>query len=650
MARWRFPAAAILTCTTLVCSVSPLFAQTAVLPAPADTSETRELQVAFASSPTQSTLWFSARIYGASDRVFAVIPAPPGAAIDVASDAWFEALRDATNPRVLPPSQKAPSCGSVAAPFEGTFDLVGVSDHVATLEPSSDVTTKTFSQIVVWAQGQGLDLPFDAMSSLADLDVEGYRFVTVPFDPPAGETVLRTMRVSGLGGELRVPLLLSRAGATPVQTSVWILAQGKAVPTGWAAIDLDPAAMSWNLSGQGAKTNYRQRWDEGWKAASGAAWVMDVASHGLLFSTTAFASGKQSVPSVPSAYLSRTAAYGDGDAQYGSCVSRLESLGTSKVRVGRACGAGGIASIPPAAGQLSCEEQALAGETPASSLRCGAGAGDLAMAYAGMVPAEIWLTRWSGRIAPWTSHAQETFEVAAGLPKSPVVVCGAWDSSACPSGADAGAGTGGAQGSDGGGQPSSGAGGYYGGGYGNQGGGPADPGTEPATEDSYAGSSNSVYVESSCWGNSTSAAQDGTSSACAGDSSACSGDSSASGTDSTACGSSSDTGSSSACGGSSSSSSSKDACGGDSSGDKSACDGGSSSSSGGESCSGSGSSGSSGATACGGSSSSSDCSVGRRGTGGQRGKLPMSALTVLIAVCLWPLRRARREAEQRRQG
>src|SRR5690349_18695684 len=53
-------------------------------------------RVAVAVSASRTTIWTNLRLDTAAAPVGLLIPVPPGAALDHSSDAWFEALDDAT--------------------------------------------------------------------------------------------------------------------------------------------------------------------------------------------------------------------------------------------------------------------------------------------------------------------------------------------------------------------------------------------------------------------------------------------------------------------------------------------------------------------------------------------------------------------------
>lgn len=610
-------------------------AQTALLASPPDSAELREARVAIAHSPTQSTLWFSATLEGAADDVHVIVPVPPGARIDLASDAWFEALADATHTRVLPPKDPpGVTCDQTRIPGPSDHDLVGDIDHVATVAPAAAPDLMTLSELVVWVQDQGTSLSFDALSLLADLDIQGFLFVRLRFEVDPGSFTLRTLRVASPSATAKVPLVLSSAGASPAVLRVWAFTEGRANPAIHSWSTLDPAGVLWSLAPDVPATNYR---DVLAKMLDVTSWAVDAASHESIYRNVPLGAGSSFLPAVVDGYFDRASGYGEALATPDPCISRVAGMEASLAKVGRACAPGALLEVSGPA----CEEAAKPGEIAAADLRCGGIADDLALAMAGASPGSLWLTRWTGKLAPWAERHDDSLAAHDGQPRSAVVVSGGWDSSVCEADAGTGGstGSGGAGGSGGGGSTPPYTGGYGGGSWSP----PQDPYEDPYGED-YDSDTTQVYVEGSCWGDSSSG-----NNGYEEEEDSCSGDSSSSSSSDESCsGDSSDTDDGETCAGDSSDSGESDACSGDSSdsGGEATCSGDSSSSSGSDACS--GDSGSSGGDACSGSSSSSssDCSVTRRG-GKNRGRLPPSAFALLLVASALAARRLRKGEEAR---
>jgi len=624
---------------------SPAAAQTMVLPAPQDSTEVRELRVAFSSFSGRSASWVQLGLDGGADDVFVVVPAPAGARIDMASDAWFEALSATTNPRVLPPQGDPPACTGKPAPAIGTAEIVGSDAHQLTTAPEPGSTVLTLSQLLVWAGNEGLSISGDQAASLADLEVAGHSFVVVRFQPAAGESLTRTIRVAPSSPSSFVPLLLSRAGTARVAVSAWVLSAGRAVPDGLPGKTVEASKLKWSLTAN-PSSNYGKLRDELLSSAAGQAWVVEAASHSTLFFHTSLPGGTGMVPSLAGAYFERAAGYGDAPDSYATCTGKLATLESSALKVTAACGRGDLASI----GSAACTEDVSEYEISPEYVRCGKAADDLAIALSGAVPATAWLTRWTSWIEPFASRPDEAFHAVPLAPSvGPLFSASGWESECSgDAGADSGKGgsgnAGGAGGSNGGWAGSggvsgytgqyggSGQGGYYGGGYGNNTGTPGQGGYGDGYYDDgyyddgyYDNGGVGVGVEGSCSSSSSSSSSD-----------SCSGNSSSSDSGGDSCSSDSSDSGGDSCSGNSSDGEAE-SCSGDSSGGEADSCSGDSSSGGGESCSGSSSSGGGPESCSGSSGGSSDCSVARS-KGGRR-RPPLSGLTLGLVAVMLPLRR-----------
>jgi hypothetical protein len=63
-----------------------------------------EVRVAIAASPNRTTLWTSLSFAAFDTTLALVLPVPSGTMVDVSPDAWFDALDQATAPRIYGPT------------------------------------------------------------------------------------------------------------------------------------------------------------------------------------------------------------------------------------------------------------------------------------------------------------------------------------------------------------------------------------------------------------------------------------------------------------------------------------------------------------------------------------------------------------------
>ena len=93
------------------------------------------LEVALARAPSRTTLFLRATVSGAASQFGVVVPVAPGSRIDPAAEGFFDALDDATAPRIVPPPATL-ACGATNA---SSVDAVLLSDASPTTFPKEVV-------------------------------------------------------------------------------------------------------------------------------------------------------------------------------------------------------------------------------------------------------------------------------------------------------------------------------------------------------------------------------------------------------------------------------------------------------------------------------------------------------------------------------
>src|SRR5262249_54152161 len=127
-----------------------------------------EQRVAVAAGPARTTLWTSLRFDAAGGPVGIVVPAPPGASLDLSSDAWCEALEVATAPRIFPPSGASPFCpGKSGSPT--VFEIAGQISHMKSLAPEDVSVLDDAAAVSTWAAQGKLTIPPKLAAALAAL-------------------------------------------------------------------------------------------------------------------------------------------------------------------------------------------------------------------------------------------------------------------------------------------------------------------------------------------------------------------------------------------------------------------------------------------------------------------------------------------------
>ncbi len=378
-----------------------------------------EQRVAIAAGPTRTVVWSSLRFQG-SAAVALVVPAADGAVVDLASDAWFEALEANTAPRVVPPT------GGDACPgTQGftTFELIGDTEHRATTAPDEVTVLADATSVDAWAAQRGIpvDPGLDAtMRSLAPA-----HFVVLTFPPRANGGTTATVRVTTPGPDLRVPLSLTHATGQDLMVTTFVLAQGRTSLVPETPVSIPSDALAWfAATGHSSYASAREQA----LVLSNEATLTESAGHEGLGNDRPFSSGLEQIDSLVRTYMDRGAAYDPGAFDLSACeLTAAETFNTFEP-VAESCPAGEVATIgtPPA-----CAEGAGPGKTPPADLRCGTFLDDLALGLEGMRPAKVWLTRETLLVESGHAGLDLTLDVSGGVAVSNVLSAGFVDKGGC---------------------------------------------------------------------------------------------------------------------------------------------------------------------------------------------------------------------------
>ncbi len=498
----------------LLAASTPALALGAIVTSPAGASAAVSVREAVSASAGRTVRWGSVEVRGTASTVAWIIPARQGAALDLASDAWLEALEAASAPRVVPPDV-TPPCG-----IPGGVEVEGDFTHTVTAAPGTVAVAGDRASLDVALTGFGLTLTSNLAPSVDAAFANGEAVVVLVYTDVSTDLVTKTVRVVDTSAAT-LPLALIESETTPLSITAFAFGDGSVAVGEQAPVTMNASDVVWRSDGTSSYASVRDTL----LAASPGAWLFETGGHDLVFDGVPVPGGT-TTPALTTSYFFRAASYADATGAPGGCTDETSTVAQSDATVATACPAGSLAHV----GASSCQEIVAAGEVDPSTLRCGGIADDLAMALSGLAPGRTWITRVRGALQPWTTGQDANLggATAAG-PYGPVVTASGY-AEPC----EAAPGSPGGTGTTGSGQTSQGSTGASG--TGSEGsGGAGDPG----------GSAGGVIVA-------VSAAQTvGTiadsSEGCGGDSSdtsdGCSGDSSSSSDDASGCDGSADDGS-----------------------------------------------------------------------------------------------------------
>lgn len=362
-------------------------------------ADTTDVRVAVASEADRTTHWYSITTT-AAEPVLWVIPTGHGAAIDAASNAWFEALDTITAPRI------APSCGTAKMEVARTIEL-GVDP------PLPDVAVATTPAELDAALGP-FSITDDERKKLeALLPAHDLALVVAKAPTPA------TIRVVDRETAVTLPFSLVRS-ARPVDVTAFVLADRRA---SLGAIAPAPASLHWF----GNKSDWTLRRDAVLASAGANAFITESSLSSSVVGEVHVAPA--TVPSLALEYFSRASVYGDAVGSPSACANAASSMGSTLQ--------------PPYCARADLAGLSILPCAYSSALACGSHADDLALAAGGFVPRKIWITRMFGRIQPGQPQSDLPMELFAGeevgLLRVALATCAALDPP--PSGGPGGGGS-----------------------------------------------------------------------------------------------------------------------------------------------------------------------------------------------------------------
>lgn len=432
----RVRAAAALAVVAILFTARPSFALGSLLPAEGDTAATLQIRVAMAPSQAHTARWFSVRVRSSSGRVAWVVPLLPGTAMDPVNDAWFDALEQATAPRIVAPAESGQAiCGSALA--ENTAGL-----PLRSVPPSEVAVLTSIAALRRFVSDQGFQLPSAQLEQLTAS--ENVEYLALIYTSPAAEFWTETLRVvSAPGSAARALTGLLHDAEEPAVVTLFSFGAGRARFA--AASELTAPQLSATWLRATSSSDYLFRRDTHLNDAS--AFVLESCEAGSIHEERTLAvssdAGPEPVvvaPSLVRGYFERAREARVTLESTRSCEERVETArhrGEGGARVGTLC-APGILALRPAS--APCVDAVRTGEITPEVLRCGA-ADDLAFALTGLNPSSARLSRHVTRVHT-ASGADFTPSFVAGAEVPSLWFAQGSDGALCgaPSGAGSGPG------------------------------------------------------------------------------------------------------------------------------------------------------------------------------------------------------------------
>jgi hypothetical protein len=362
-------------------------------------------RMALAVSPTRTVLWDQIQYAGDPADFAWVLPVGPGAVIEQAEPAWFEALEAVTGTRVTSPlvtcsngqsfqvTQGGSGCGAVFAgggdtPERDTStttmqqgdDGNVTVEHEGTVGPYETATLKASDPMALrtWLTAHNYNIPTDIGPIIDSYVQQGSDFIALRLLPTAGVRQMTPVRVITPGAAPTLPLRMVAAGTgADVSIVLYVIGEGQYATQNFPATTIDYTSLSWTWSSSSSNYDVLRQ-----TALSSNGFLTSFAQQGGLrgqvlqttgAAATYFASTGQSYTNLTDLYFGEAA----GDM---GVADACTAVGTA------------IDAIPQGSEVVENTGTLPPNTVDAKALTCN-GFGDLAAALVGMHPTDVWVTR-----------------------------------------------------------------------------------------------------------------------------------------------------------------------------------------------------------------------------------------------------------------
>lgn len=413
-------------------------------------------RMAFSISPTQTVLWDQVSYTGSPAEFAWVLPIKKGAHLELATDAWFEALDAATSTVVVPPSVNCPVAAMDGEGYNsgccGEMSMAGASGMPEeapppppvtvvkreTIGPYDVVTLSTDVQGVLldWLKQNGFAVDASIEPVIDQYTAEGFDFIALRLTP--GKTVqsMKPVRVVSPGASPVLPLRMVAAG-TGANTAVtlFIIGEGRWEAKNFPNVVVDAKDISWDFSAN--KSTYADVRAELLAQQNGRTWLTSFAREKALLSPLVNFQGTQVAYADNSATIAEfyvSNGVTNKETVDGACANQFGAWTNSMDLVVDPCDNGGSGGGGGGGGGGSCMLEN--GQIDQDDFACADAKGeksfdDLAVALTGLHPASVWLTRIEANLSRAALENDLELQAATQSPVDNWILAGQSKNSSC---------------------------------------------------------------------------------------------------------------------------------------------------------------------------------------------------------------------------
>lgn len=395
-------------------------------------------RMAFAISPAQTVLWDQVEYSGSPAEFAWVLPVKPGARLELASDAWFNALDAATSTRVLAPTLNcAPfngggdffegggddfsgigCCGAMSDASGGAMaDGSGTGGGVdgvpqppppvtvvdrATVGPYEVLTLQANvpGVLVDWLKMNGFAAEASIQPVIDQYQQEGFNFIAMKLKPNQGVQSMKPVRVVSPGASPALPLRMVAAG-TGAETAVtlFVIGEGRWQPENFPNVAIPAVNLTWDYAS--SSSDYASRRLEFLAQNEGRSWLASYAHVGGLLSqitnsqgtATTYQTNNGSANTIAEFFAAT--AFDNLETTEANCGLKFAEYAKSMDMVVDLC----TDPMMPCANLMPGQIDSRAFECEPPVDQPDVPLDDLAVAMLGQHPASVWLTRIEGNLS-----------------------------------------------------------------------------------------------------------------------------------------------------------------------------------------------------------------------------------------------------------
>ncbi len=250
-------------------------------------------RMAVSLSATETTLWDQIQYAGQPEDFVWVLPVTAGVEVELADNAFFEALAQGTQINMTAPLPPSPcfcssggfGCGSADSATRGTSGPSFRGDagavavfHEGSIGPyeTATVMSDDAMALVDWLQERGYGVPDSILPTIAHYSELGLAFAVLRLSAGAGVQQMQPVRITVPGLAPTFPLRMVSAGATDeLSLELYVFAEGRTQTMNMPTVEVDRAQITFDWAT--STFDYDARFDATIREAGGRAWVAEYA-------------------------------------------------------------------------------------------------------------------------------------------------------------------------------------------------------------------------------------------------------------------------------------------------------------------------------------------------------------------------------------